>query len=99
MRLDKLDGMGETVWAEDVCVEAAVTGFLEALKLKEGIGNYLGSAEEFLELLKSFSMDEMRTTFNPLTDLYSGTGDFPVVIANLDGHAEKLFTVLQNLPL
>ncbi len=99
MRLDKLDGMGGTVWAEGVCVEAAVTGFLEALKLKEGIGNHLGSAEEFLELLKSFSMDEMRTTFNPLTDLYSGTGDFPVVIANLDGHAEKLFTVLQNLPL
>jgi hypothetical protein len=44
-------------------------------------------------------MEELRTTFTPLIDLYEGTGDSPVVMENLDKHTEKLFTVLQNLPL
>ncbi len=99
MRLDKVDGMNKVAWAEDHCVEATVAGFLEALKLKEEKDHYPGSVDEFLHLIKSFSIEDLIVSSQPLIDLFSGTGDFPVVIANLDGHAEKLFTVLQNLPL
>ena len=99
MRLDKMDGLGEVVWAEDGCEEAMVEGFFEALKLKESNDNYPELVNEFISLLKSFNAEELRISTQPLIELFSGTGDLPVVIANLDGHAEKLFTVLQNLPL
>jgi hypothetical protein len=99
MRLDKMDGLGEVVWAEDGCEEAMVEGFFEALKLKESADNYPELVNEFISLLKSFNAEELKISAQPLIDLFSGTGDFTVVIANLDGHAEKLFTVLQNLPL
>ncbi len=99
MRLDKLDGLGEVVWADDTCLEAAVTGFLEALKLKEELKNYIGSVEEFFGLLKSFREEELKITFNSIFDLYAGEEDLPVLIENLDEHVRKLYAILQILPL
>jgi len=99
MRLDKADGIDEVIWAEDYSVEATVTGFFEALRLKEEKENHTGLANEFLHLLKSFSGKDLSVCFEPVIDLFSGKGDFPVVMATLDRHVEKLFTVLQNLPL
>ncbi|MDP2755226.1 MAG: hypothetical protein Q8P40_12675, partial [Nitrospirota bacterium] len=99
MRLDKVDGLGEVVWAEDHCVEATVAGFLEALKLKEEKDHCPGSVNEFLHLIKSFSREDLIVSSQPLIDLFSGTGDFPVISTNLDSHVEKLCAILQNLPL
>jgi len=98
MRLDKLDGLGKVVWADDICLEAAITGFLEALKLKEELKNYIGSAEDFLGLLKSFGEEELKMTFNSIIDLYTGKEDFPVLIKNLEEHVRKLHAILQILP-
>jgi hypothetical protein len=99
MRLDKLDGMGEVAWADDICLEATVKGFLEALKLKEGLKHYIGSAEDFLRLLKSFGEEELKITLNPVIDLYTKEEDFPVLIENLENHIRKLYAILQNHPL
>jgi hypothetical protein len=99
MRLDKLDGLGKVVWADDICLEAAVRGFLEALKLKEELENYIGSVEEFSGLLKSFGEEELKITFNSIIDLYTGEEDFPVLIENLEEHVKKLHAILQILPL
>lgn len=99
MRLDKLDGLGKVVWAEDTCLEATVTGFLEALKLKEELKNHIGSAEEFFGLLKSFGEEELKITFNSIFDLYTGEEDLPVLIENLEEHVRKLYAILQILPL
>ncbi len=99
MRLDKLNGMGKVAWADDICLEATVKGFLEALKLKEGLKHYIGSAEDFLRLLKSFGEEELKITLNPITDLYTKEEDFSVLIENLDNHVKKLYAILQILPL
>jgi hypothetical protein len=99
MRLDKLDGLGEMVWADDICLEATVKGFLEALKLKEGLKHYIGSAEDFLRLLKSFGKEELKIVLNPLIDLYTKEEDFPVLIENLENHIRKLYAILQSHPL
>lgn len=98
MRLDKMDGLGEVVWAEDGCEEAMVEGFFEALKLKESTDNYPELVNEFISLLKSFNVEELKISTQPLIDLFSGTGDFPVISTNLDSHVEKLFAILQNFP-
>jgi hypothetical protein len=99
MRLDKLDGMGEVVWADDICLEATLSGFLEALKLKEELKNYIGSVEDFLSLLKAFGEEELKITFNPIIELYTKEKDFPILIENLEEHVKKLYTILQSLPL
>jgi hypothetical protein len=99
MRLDKLDGLGEMVWADDICLEATVKGFLEALKLKEGLKHYIGSAEDFLRLLKSFGEEELKIILNPIIDLYTKEEDFPVLIENLENHIRKLYAILQSHPL
>ncbi|MFH0933385.1 MAG: hypothetical protein V1832_03590 [Nitrospirota bacterium] len=98
MRLDKVDGLGEVVWADDKCVKATLTGFFEALKSKGELKHYLGQADDFLSLLQSFSVDDLKILVSPLLDQYRGTGDFPVIISNLDKHIGELNTTLQNLP-
>jgi hypothetical protein len=99
MRLDKLDGLGEVVWADDICLEATIIGFLEALKLKEELKNYIGSVDEFFGLLKSFGEEDLKITFNSIIDLYTGEEDFPILIENIEEHIRKLYAILQILPL
>jgi hypothetical protein len=99
MRLDKLDGLGEVVWAGDTCVKATFTGFFEALKLKVDLKNYFDQEEDFASLLQSFSQEELKAIFNPLIDQYRGTEDFPVITSNIDRHVSEIYTTLQNLPL
>jgi len=98
MRMDKLDGLGEVVWADDTCLEATVKGFLEALKLKKGLKHYIGSAEDFLRLLKSFGEEDLKITLNPVIDLYSKEEGFSVLIENLENHIKKLYVILHSLP-
>ena len=99
MRLDKLDGLREVVWADDICLEATLTGFFEALQLKADFRHHLGQAEDLAILLKSFTPEELKTIFDPLIDYYRGTADFPVIISNLNKHIDELHTTLQNLLL
>jgi len=98
MRLDKLDGVGDTVWAEDFCLEASVKGFLEGLGLKKGLKDYFSSEKEFINILKSFSPEDLKAAYSPLIDIYKGTNDYPVIIENLDGHVEALNAILRNCP-
>jgi len=98
MRLDKLDGVGATVWAKDFCLEATKEGFIEGLRLKDELKDYLRSEDELIHLLKSFCSEDLKTAYSPLIDLYKQTGDYPVITVNLDKHVEALHTILQNFP-
>lgn len=99
MRLDKLDGLGEVVWIEDRSVEATLRGFFDALTLKGDFTKSIGNAEEFLALLQSFSVNDLKTLVNPFLEQYRGTGDISAVTTNLDEHIRELHVTLQNLPL
>jgi hypothetical protein len=99
MRLDKLDGLGEVVWIEDRSVEATLRGFFDALTLKGNFTKSIGNAEEFLALLQSFSVNDLKTLVNPFLEQYRGTGDISAVTTNLDEHIRELHVTLQNLPL
>jgi hypothetical protein len=96
MRLDKIDGVGEVAWAEDSCVDAAVQGFCEALRKKENFKKNPERYEEFISLLKSFTPEELKTSYSPLLGLYEGTKDLPVVADHLAGHTEKLHSFIQT---
>ncbi len=98
MRLDKLDGVGDTVWAEDFCLEASVKGFFDGLKLKEESKDHFGSGKKFLKILKTFTQEDYKNSFRPLVALYKETGDYPVILKNLDRHVEILHAILRNCP-
>ena len=98
MRLDKLDGVGDTAWADDFCIEASVKGFLDGLRLKEELKHYFSSEDEFFDLLKSFSPEDLKIAHVPLIDLYKGTADHQVITANFDRHVETLYATLQTFP-
>jgi len=98
MRLDKLNGVGDVVWADEKCVDATLAGFFLGLESKKAFLNYCGSQGEFLTLLRSFSVDDLATTFKPIIKQYENTKDFPVIERNFGNHVDRLYLTLRNYP-
>jgi hypothetical protein len=98
MRLDKLDGISDVVWADDFCVDATITGFFEGLEKKKELKNCCGSAPSFLRLLKSFTKNELRQTFIPIAGQFEMTKDCRVIQEQLKKHIDRLYLTLQNFP-
>ena len=99
MRLDKVDGVGEVIWAGDFSVEATAEGFFEALQIKETEGKYHpGKLEDLLSLLEAFNQEELYKLLRPLLKAYQGDdpGDYSVISGNLEGHAAQLWRVIQR---
>jgi len=102
MRLDKMDGVGEIAWAEDLSVEAAIQGFLEALKIMEAKGRYhLGKVEELFTLLMSFTQKELYKLFNPLLEFYreEDPDDLTIIKRNLREHTRQFHQIIQRFHL
>jgi len=98
MRLDKLNGVGDVVWADEKCVDATLAGFFLGLESKKAFLNYCSSQGEFLTLLRSFSVDDLATTFKPIIKQYENTKDFPVIERNFGNHVARLYLTLRNYP-
>jgi hypothetical protein len=99
MRLDKEDGVGDTLWAESFSLEAAVEGFLNALAGMEEVE--VGPSrrvQEILALMKTFTAAEMETLFIPLLRCYESgdPADLAVVRANLPEHIANLHGIIQR---
>jgi len=99
MRLDRLDGIGEMVWSDSVAVEAALTGFLEALLMKEDIPSLPDSPLAcFLAYLASCNrkdlMDLTKALFRRFNPQMPGLA---VVRKNLEAHVETLYDAFQKM--
>ena len=73
MRLDRLDGVGETVWVDDFAVHAAIKGFFQGLREREKVENDASGTQvaDLLSLLKSFDGTELGRIMEPLMDHYA----------------------------
>ena len=100
MRLDRLDGVSETVWLDDFAVPAAIKGFFEGLHERETIGNGASGvrAAELLSLLKAFDRSEFERIFEPLMDHYATEDPDGMAFmgARMDDHINVLRRVLQD---
>jgi hypothetical protein len=98
MRLDRIGGVGEPVWAQEDFVRPCLEGFFGALQTMraEGRGT-LGEGLDLLTLLKKFSKEEIQTLYAPLTESYreEKPEDFKVVEKNLEDHISTLRNCLQ----
>lgn len=87
MRLDRLNGTGEVVWADDIAVGAAVNGFFQALdaRLPDELVRY------FRNYLSSLSLSDMYEVSESLIRAFpSRSPELPVIKKNLERHATLL---------
>lgn len=101
MRLDRMDGVGDTVWAEDFAVEATLQGFLEALYIMQQERRFtLCGVNELLSLLRSFRLSELETLFESLCGLYADQDpeEYGLIQSRLRPHVKRLHQALQEYP-
>lgn len=99
MRLDKADGLGALIWAEDPVLEACIRGFFQAIGLMARQGRYgLGPVGDFLDLLKSFDSEEITRLYQPLLGFYreEEPEGYPIIKRNLENHTHSLWKVIQR---
>jgi hypothetical protein len=100
MRLDRLDGVGETVWLDDFAVTAAVKGIFEGLRTRETKGDSVVGvqAADLLSLLKSFDKPELNQVFEPLLAHYAAqdSNDMDLISARIADHISFLRQALQD---
>ncbi len=96
MRLDRLDGKGEVVWAEDICLEGVVPGFFEGLSEGQG-GSRKGmpSPMEIHALLRNFTGEEWLQFLVELLETYNfSQEELSLIRDHGDGHIDRLQQVL-----
>jgi hypothetical protein len=98
MRLDRLDGTGDMVWASPACLHGVVSGFLEMWKLKAGNDLRLPRAPDVLEMLRSFTCEE----WSSLADLVLIDGlveadEIQFIQPFLEEHLVSLSEVLKQM--
>jgi hypothetical protein len=99
MRLDRIDGTGDAIWAQDDFLYPVTEGFFEGIEEKCRLGMYqLGESSELLSLLKSFTPEEIKRMFPPLLDLYrlDAPQEFVLIQQNLADHSLCLHRTIQK---
>jgi len=96
--MDRLDGTDTPVWADSTFLTPVIQGFMEGLSIMEDqkrIGP--GQAKEFMLLLKSMSVEELRQVFQPLREIYQheNSMDSQLISDNLEDHIKNLYKTLQ----
>jgi hypothetical protein len=97
MRLDRLDGIGEIVWADDVAVEGTILGCFDGLNLNSSGDQF---AEPFVNLfqnhLLSCSQNELFDLSKALINRYNlRTPEVPVIQKNLKSHVKALYETIK----
>jgi hypothetical protein len=98
MRLDRLDGIGEVVWAEDPCLDRTWEGFNEAMEIKEKEGVLPpGFRKNFRKKLGRISETALIERFLALLDSYdSQAPDLPVIKQGLASHVARAHGLLKG---
>jgi hypothetical protein len=92
-RLDKEDGTGKVLWAEEYSAQAAVEGFFDSLTDRK--------AQDLLSLLQSFDEKEFLSLYDPLRRSYEGEDpqDLSAIDRHLPMHVKELHGILKRFCL
>jgi len=98
MRLDRLDGTGEIVWADKVAAQQSLKGFLDALALKLP-GSLMAEplVDCFQQHLSSYTRSELLALNRALVAKYHPRSpDLAVIKQHLAQHADDLYAAAQQ---
>jgi len=102
IRLDRLDGVGEPAWLDDVAVHAAVEGFFSGLDAASKTNSFsIVPIDWLLEILRSFDAREVRDMYESLLEFYADEDqdDFRLIKKKLADHSAELHETVQNFSL
>ncbi|MBM4326176.1 MAG: hypothetical protein FJ118_03340 [Deltaproteobacteria bacterium] len=96
MRLDRLDGVGEVVWAGDHCLESAIRGFSESLRDKMISGSLdTNLYETFVAQAARISPADLARLFRETVESYDSTAsETPVIRQRLADHIFRAYQLL-----
>jgi hypothetical protein len=99
MRLDRIDGVGEFVWANEDIVAATLNGFLEGLFLQvesERIPRELIGF--FVDYMKSLTNGELNERLNAIFEkTFKHTPEGRMIRRELNRHTESLFKAISGI--
>jgi len=98
MRLDRLDGIGEIVWSDDIAVEGTLKGFFEGLALKPPIVSIPGPLMDgSRNHLLSCSQKNLFGLSQAMVEAYNPRSpEIPVIKKNLKRHVKILFNAIKQ---
>ncbi len=99
MRLDRINGTGDIVWAHNMSVDGTIEGFREGLEIKTRSGvipyNFI---DEFRIYLQSRSESELFELSESIINSFNQSApDMPVIWRNLAKHSSELYHAVKNL--
>ncbi|OEU66935.1 MAG: hypothetical protein BBJ57_06515 [Desulfobacterales bacterium PC51MH44] len=97
MRLDRLGGVGEIVWSDDLAVEGTLKGFFEGLALKPPIDLLpLPLVDCFQKHLLSCSQADLIDLSQAMVNAYNPQApEVPVIKQNLQSHVMILYNAIK----
>ena len=100
MRVDRLDGVGQVVWAEDHCLDGTVAGFFSGWEEgRKQSKKEIPSAEELRDLLRSFSKDEWLHFMVEMLETYTFSQEEVSLLRHYgDAHIGYLINLLSSAP-
>jgi len=101
-RLDRILGVGEIVWMDTFMLEAALSGFFEAIEERKDELERPGILRsELIDILKSFERDELAAIHESLFSYYplEDREEQNALERGLASHIDDLFLVLRNFHL
>jgi hypothetical protein len=97
MRIDRLDGVGEIVWSDDIAVKGVLKGFFEGLVSKPPVRSFPGSlADGFRKYLSACTpADLVDLNFAMVQAYHPMAPEVPIIRQNLEQHVKDLYRAME----
>ncbi|MBT8370275.1 MAG: hypothetical protein KJO34_04890 [Deltaproteobacteria bacterium] len=99
MRLDRLDGVGDVIWADNLAVQSTLAGFLEGLALKPRISLLPGSNDQcFSYYLAVCTKEDLQDLSKAvISTFHQQAPEVPVIKQHLNEHVEALSQAIDGM--
>ncbi|MBU1055352.1 MAG: hypothetical protein KKC46_16255 [Proteobacteria bacterium] len=98
MRLDRLDGTGNIVWADNKAVEGTIKGFMDGILIKIESNKIPGDFNHnLIDYLLSYSKDQLMELLTIVVNSFNQSApDIMVINKNLPRHSGELYEAIRN---
>ena len=99
IRLDRVDGVGNVVWADTLSIKSTIKGFLDGLVIQSQNGLAMERVDEyFLQFATTYSHNDlMELNRSIVQKCYLNTSDYSVIKQNLEQHVEDVYTAIHHV--
>jgi len=99
MRLDRLDGVGEIVWSDNIALKGTLNGFFEGLALKPLISLFSEPLADCFQkhLLACSRIDFLDLNLSIVETYHPQAPEVPVIRRHLKKHVDNLYNAIKHL--